>query len=278
MNQGQDSTPTPSPSPVAATDTPPAPARYSDLRGVGRAMAILEVVSEAPRRAKEIASVLDLKWTTAYRTLAHLEEQEYLRRDPSTNEYAVGARLYALGLAYLRDHALLHLSQPHLEHLAHTLNCVAQVNERQARQVLTIALAEGPSRIPKTSAGFTFPLGIAAKGRLLLAFAPDEVVEETLSHPLPALTPSSTTDPEQLRKELQQIRDAGCAVTSDDLQIGVGSIAVPIRDRDNEVCACVSLVVPSARLADEADRELLLDGARQAGRALSIGIGWLPRQ
>lgn len=240
-------------------------------------MATLQVVAERPRRAKEIAEALDLKWATAYRTLAHLEEEEYLRRDPATNEYFIGARLYALGVAYLATHPLTHLAPPHLDRLAKELDCVAQVNERQRRQVLTIAIAEGSTRIPKTSPGFTFPLGVAAKGRLLLAFAPEDVREAVLAEPLPAFTEHTLTEPERLREAIAEVAASGQAITQDDLQLGVASIAVPIRDRDGDVCACVSLVVPSARIQDDAERTVLLEGAHQAGRALSIGLGWRPR-
>jgi DNA-binding IclR family transcriptional regulator len=241
-------------------------------------MATLEVVAERPRRAKEIAEALGLKWATAYRTLAHLEEEEYLRRDPATNAYSIGARLYAVGVAYLSTHPLSHLAPPHLERLAKDLDCVAQVNERQRKQVLTLAIAEGSTRIPKTSPGFSFPLGVAAKGRLLLAFAPDDIREETLAEPLPPYTAHTVTDPARLRAAIEQVAATGQAVTEDDLQVGVGSIAVPVRDRDDAVCACVSVVVSTARIRDEAQCEELLEGAHQAGRMLSMGLGWRPAQ
>lgn len=273
MQEGQDS-PTPIPDESPKREAP----KYSNLRGVGRAMAILEVVGAGPLRAKDIATELDLKWTTAYRTLVHLEEQGYLQRDPATNEYSIGAGIFALGLAYLRGHQLLHLSQPHLETLAHDLSCVAQVNERHHQQVLTIAMSEGPSRIPNTSAGTIFPLGAAAKGRLLLAHAPADVIESTIEHPPSGLSSTVLADPDALREELATIREQGYALTLDALQPGIGSLAVPIHDREGTVCACLALVLASDRLAPDAERESILNVARHAGRRLSIGIGWSGQQ
>src|SRR5438067_1258934 len=83
------------------------PRAYAALQGVGRALTVLEAIAERPMRAKEIAARLGLKWTTAHRTLTHLLEQRYLRRDYATGLYSVGPRLYYLGQGYLFGHPLV---------------------------------------------------------------------------------------------------------------------------------------------------------------------------
>lgn len=250
--------------------------RYSALQGVGRAMSILEAIAERPMRAQELANALGLRWTTAYRTLAHLEGAGYLRRDPRTHEYLIGARLYSLGVSYLATHPLVQQAHGQLEAVAAELKCAAQVNERDQRTVVTLEVADGPFPVAKTSPGFKFPLGVAAKGQLLLAFAPEEVQAEILSKPLPQYTARTITDPGQLAARLEEIRSAERALTRDDLQVGVGSVAAPIRDAAGEVVACMSLIVRSRRLSNTRDQEELLAAAGKGARALSLGLGWQP--
>jgi DNA-binding IclR family transcriptional regulator len=253
------------------------PRRYAALQGVGRAMVILEALARQPMRAKDLAETLGLKWTTAHRTLTYFEEQGYLERNPATGEYSIGARVYALGTTYLVRHQFAHASGPHLRAAAERMQCGAQANERQALTVITIAAIDPPTDIPKTSPGFAFPLGVAAKGQVLLAFAPEEVREDYLANPLPAFTKHSVTDAEQLRERLERIRADGYAVTREDLQLGVGSAAAAVRDAQDAVIGCMSLVVRSVRMDDEEFVTQLADSAKTASAGVSLALGWHPR-
>lgn len=251
-------------------------ASYTALKGVGRAMDVLETLADRPMRAKELASALQLKWTTAFRTLAHLEEHEYLRRDPSSGEYAIGPRLYMLGAAYLITDPIVALAPPHLQAAARELQCAAQANERQGVRVMTVTSVDSPTPIRKTSPGFIFPLGVAAKGRLLLAHAPADVQEAVLSNPLPAFTRATITDPDAMRAELERILADEHAVTRDDLQLGVGSVAAPIRDRASAIVGCVSLVVKSVRMDDAGFVDALVNAAEDGAHEISVALGWRP--
>lgn len=240
-------------------------------------MAILETLAKQPMRAKDLAEALDLKWTTAHRTLTYFEEQGYLARNPASGEYSIGARVYALGGTYLIRHQFAHASGPHLRTAADRMQCGAQANERQALTVITVAAIDPPMDIPKTSPGFTFPVGVAAKGKLLLAFAPEEAREQFLAEPLPAFTKHTTTDPVALREELEIIRADGHAVTREDLQLRVGSAAAAVRDAHDAVVGCVSLVVRSARMNTDDFVEQLVDSAKVAASGVSLALGWHPR-
>jgi DNA-binding IclR family transcriptional regulator len=251
-------------------------ASYTALKGVGRAIEVLEALAERPMRAKDLAEALGLKWTTAYRSLAYLEEQEYLRRDPSSGEYSIGPRLYVLGLAYLVTDPLAPVAPAHLKAASEHMGCAAQANEREGVRVMTVASVDSPTPIRKTSPGFTFPLGVAAKGKLLLAYAPDEVQQAVLTDPLPEFTRHTITEPRALAAELEQIRAHGHAVTREDLQLGVGSVATPIRDRTGAVVGCVSLVVRNDRMNDDRLVADLLATSEDASHEISVALGWRP--
>jgi DNA-binding IclR family transcriptional regulator len=258
---------------VSASDST---ASYTALKGVGRAIEVLEALAERPMRAKDLAEALGLKWTTAYRSLAYLEEQEYLRRDPSSGEYSIGPRLYVLGLAYLITDPLAPVAPAHLKAASERMGCAAQANEREGVRVMTVASVDSPTPIRKTSPGFTFPLGVAAKGKLLLAYAPEDVQRSVLSDPLTEFTRFTVTEPGALAAELEQIRAEGHAVTREDLQLGVGSVATPVRDRSGAVVGCVSLVVRNDRMNDARLVADLLATSEDASHEISVALGWRP--
>lgn len=252
------------------------PGGYAALQGVGRAMTIIEAVADRPMRAKELAGRLGLKWTTAYRTLAYLEEHGYLRVDPATAVYSVGPHLYRLGSAYLNSHLLVQAAPPHLKPAGEEMRCAVQLNERQGLRVMTLMYVDAPTSIAKTQPGFSWPLNVASKGHLMLAHAPQSVRGRVLASPLRSFTGHTIVDPGRLAARIEEVRAAGYAVTRDDLQLGVGSVASPVRDARGEVVACVSLIVRSARMNDAAAVERLVAATSEASTSLSLAIGWRP--
>lgn len=252
----------------------PAPRAYAALQGVGRALDVLETVAERPTRANEIAARLELKWTTAHRTLTHLLEQGYLRRDEASGNYSIGPRLYFLGQAYLFGHSLLNAGAQLVRAVAKEMGVSAQLNEREGFRAMTLLAVDHKLEvIPKTTPEFHFPLHTGSKGHVLLAFSEPEVLEKMLEKPLLALTERSITDPEQLRAQLAEVRTQGYAVTREDVQWGTGSVAAPVFYSDGELAGAVCLIVKAEEMTDERLASLVGAVCRTA-REISIQLGW----
>ena len=110
----------------------------------------------------------------------------------------------------------------------------------------------------------------------MLAALPKTELDELLAGvALPALTPHTLADPAQLRAELDRVRRAGYASAVNERELGVASIAAPIRDRAGNVVAAVSIGAPEARLG-AAQRRRLAGVICEAGEAVSRRLGWSP--
>ena len=94
--------------------------------------------------------------------------------------------------------------------------------------------------------------------------------------PLERLTELTITDPEVLRKDLQQIRQRGYSVTIADVQPFTGSMAAPIRDLSGRVVACVCFIARKTLLQNERRRDELLEHLLHAAHLTSIDLGWRP--
>ena len=238
-------------------------------------MDVLEVLADSPMRAKELADLLEIKWTTAYRTLAYLGDNGYLKRDGATGNYYIGSRLYYIGSAYVAHLPILQVSRPYLKAAAEETGATVQLVERDGYRSVVLNVFEPSSDyIPKTTIGYHFPLHCGSKGHVLLAYAGPDFIEEYLSHPLEVLTPYTITDPDGLRECLAEVRAQEYAVTVRDVQVSTASIAAPVRDSSGGVIASVCLIVTYAEF--EQARPKLVDVAVNTARSISQLMGWRP--
>ncbi len=248
------------------------------LKGVHRALQVIEYIAEHPGRASELAEGLGISWATMHRTLSALEKTGFLERDTESNRYHIGPRMWFIGSTYLARHPVLQVAHPYLSELAMRCDGSVQLVERLGRQAVTLyAHTASGEVITKSTYGHHFPLHCGSKGQALLAFEAPAFVEDYLNGPLETLTAETITDPNELRDRLADIRTAGFAVTAGDVQPFTGSLSAPVFDRSGKVVAAVCIIVRRAVLEDEKQAAELQDRVQNAAQSTSIALGWAPR-
>ena len=124
--------------------------------------------------------------------------------------------------------------------------------------------------------GIVIPVHASALGKAMLAFLPEDEKRVLTSGDLRSMTGETTTSPDTLRRQLDQVRATGVAVEQDEAVIGESSVASPVFDSYGEAVGAIGVVVPSGDL-DGAD---VSDLVREAARAISRELGatsWPPR-
>jgi len=174
-------------------------------------------------------------------TLQHLGYVRSLGR-----EYALSPRVLELGFGCLGSLKLTDLAQPLIEQLAQRLHhsCSMAVLDGQSvvyvlrvpvRRVMTVALGVG-ARLPAYA---------ASMGRVLLAGLPATSLRQWLADCRPVRhTPHTVTDTRRLRRIVADVRVQGHAYVEQELELGLCSIAVPIRDREGRVIAALNASMP----------------------------------
>ena len=94
---------------------------------------------------------------------------------------------------------------------------------------------------------------------------------------LPRHTPQTITDPDELRRELATVRARGWAEAVDEREIGVASLAAPIRDTSGAVVAAISIGAPGQPGSAPCRRKRLARVVVEAGEAVSRRLGWSRR-
>jgi DNA-binding IclR family transcriptional regulator len=249
-----------------------------DIRGMARALAIIEHLAVRPGRVVDVTHEMGLPWATVHRIITQLAKADFLRRDPETKRYEVGPALWLAGATYTANHRVLRAALPYL-HKAEQINGIAvQLAERVGNQAVAIYAAQPyATDISKAQYGYHFPLHCGSKGKVLLAFAEPDFIKQYLRRPLEKLTEATITDPDELRQEMQKIRQSGYSVTVADVQPFTGSIAAPIRDASGTVVASLCFIVRKSQIQNEQRREQLLEHLLRASHSASIDLGWRPQ-
>lgn len=210
-----------------------------------RALALLAAFDEHHRvlRLSELATRAGLPVPTAHRLVAELTEWGALSRRPD-GRYRIGRRLWDLGMLAAVQADLQEVASPFLHDLYAATLATVHLAVRVDDQVLYIDRLGGHSSVPVVSTiGSRLPMHATGVGKVLLAYAPEDIQRRVLSD-LTRITPHTITEPGRIHRQLARVREEGFAVTSEEMSMGAASVAVPVLSRNERVVAALGVVVP----------------------------------
>lgn len=221
----------------------------------------------------ELSETLDLPKSTVHRLVVNLEMRGLLERDPATEKYRLGVRLFELGTRVWHSIDLQEKARPHLEELA-----------RQTRETTVLSILSGGEalyldKVDSTRAvraanfvGQRRPLHCTAVGRVLLAWLPHhEVVRTVEQKGLAPRTPNTITEPARLYEELAVIREQHYAIDDEEFEEDLCCVATPIMDHTGAVVAAIGISGPTTRVNSTTLLgliELMLSTAEAISKAL----------
>jgi len=230
------------------------------VQSLERGLAVIRAfdAEHAELTLSDVARETGLTRAAARRFLLTLSDLGYVRSDGRL--FALTARVLELGYAYLSALSLPEIAEPHLEAL------VADVRESSSLSVLDgddiVYVARVPtSRIMRVAinVGTRFPAYATSMGRVQLAGLSDDDLTAYLNRvELKPLTAHTLATEAELRGELARIRAQGWALVDQELEEGLRSVAVPIRDRDGAVVAAVNVSAHASRATKDIVRKTLL--------------------
>ena len=257
---------------TSSVDGPPA--TRPALQSVTIALDIVDALAAVPEMAlSALARRIGVAKSTAHRTCSVLVERGLLDRTPSGG-YRLGLRFVEYGhlatvRSVVRDRAL-----PHLVELRNALGETVQIGVPAGADVVYVERVEGRRALRYANENSRrSPLHRSSTGKVLAAFNPD-MVAARLRVGLPPSTGYTIVVPDVLLAELGNIRRRGYARSVEETEVGMSSLAVPVRGKGGAVVAAISMVGPTSRVVGEHEAghiSLLVAGARKIGDAISKG-------
>jgi IclR family pca regulon transcriptional regulator len=245
--------------------------RNSDfVQSLERGLAVIRAFDADHRELalSEVARATGLTRAAARRFLLTLVTLGYM--SVTDGRFSLRPRVLELGYAYLSSVSLPEVAEPHMESL------VAEVNESSSISVLddtdVVYIVRVPTRRIMSitlSVGTRLPAYATSMGRVLLAGLPDPELAERLERiDLVRLTARTITDQAPLRATLDAVRQQGYAIVDQELEEGLRSIAVPIRDGSGVVVAAINVSVHASRASVAALRKEFLQPPRRTADAI----------
>jgi DNA-binding IclR family transcriptional regulator len=238
-----------------------------------RALAVLDAFdTTAPRLSlSEIAERSGTPLTTTHRLLGELTEWGALVRR-ADGRYEIGRKLWDLGLLAPVQLELRQVAAPFLMDVHTTIRDTVHLAVREGLSALYVERLSGRESVPVVSqVGSRLPLHATGVGKVLLAAAPEDVVEQAL-RTLTRLTRHTVVEPGRMRRELAEVRRRHYARTSEEMSPGAASLAVPVqveRRTGPVVVAALGVVVPPHRRDLPRLVPVLQVAARGIGRELA---------
>ncbi len=218
---------------------------------------------------KDISDALGLPMPTVHRLTGLLTERGWLDRDPLSRRLRLGLGIARLMPALMAGLRLPELARPHLTRVAATVHEAVNVAILDGSEVVYL-LGESPDRVltSQITVGMRLPAHCIALGKCLLAQLPEDVARSALGdEPYERRTEHTLTTWSELAPDLAAAREASLAVSEEEYEIGLVSLAVPVSWIDGPGTAAINVSLPATR-ANPEFREELARALRECARAI----------
>ena len=252
------------------------------VRSVERALDVLDVLVDAGQaglRLTELAQQLEISKSTALALLRTLVSRGFVAEIGSgrVRRYTLGLALARLGDLVLSQIEILDLALPSLREMTDETGWTSRIGLLDDGYAVIIGRVDGPGvvRFRSNLARRELP-HCSAIGKSLLSHLPEPEIRAIVTRTgLPARTPATITDMDQLLRELEKVSEQGFAVDDEEDSVGVVCVGSAVYDHRGECTAAISLTGLKLGLPAGGVEEL---GAvvRQCGVEISRRLGAAP--
>lgn len=247
----------------------------NQVKTTAKAFRILETLKQLDgARVSEVADHLNLANSTAHRHLKSLEENEYVVQEGDI--YYVGLRFLELADYAGRRKEIYQLAKPKVEQLAQKTGERAEFIVEEHGHAVFIQREIGENAVQADShVGKRLPMHATSAGKVILAYLPERRVENIIEEKgLPALTPHTITEKEELYAELEQIREREVGFADEEYIRGLSTVSVPVKGPNEEILGALGISGPSGRMSGDNFREEIQKLLIGAANELEINIAY----
>lgn len=225
------------------------------------------------RSVSELACIVGRERSQVCRMLKSLRQANVLEQDPYSHRYRLGWRVRVLA-AGAGDQVLVHASRPILQALVARTGEVALLTVQEANRGLTVMREESQNTQRRGGwIGQRSAMHYTATGRALMFDADDDLVRALTADQFGGSSrcaPNAPGNVEELLERLRVERIQGYALASEEIEAGLTSVSVPVRNAAGHLLAVLNVSGPTTRMNDrtEAIARLLIAASAAITKAL----------
>ncbi len=223
------------------------------MTSLARGLAVIRAFTQQRRRLSiaQLSQRTGIPRAAVRRCLHTLTKLGYVGSDDSRG-YALRPRILALGHAYLSSTPLATMAQPLLDNISEALHESSSMAVFEGDEILYVARSTTTTRLMSIDLGLgsRLPAYCSSMGRVLLADLPGPELDAYLVRvKLVRLTHRTISTAGELKRALAAVQRQGYAVVDQELELGLRSIAVPVKDAAGRCIAAINVGTQSARVS-----------------------------
>lgn len=220
------------------------------IAGLEKGLQVIEAFDQERSRLTitEVAERTGLTRAAARRYLITLVHLGYARQQDKV--FWLTPKVLRLGQSYLHSARLPRIVQPLLYRLAYSLGEAASAGILEDDELVCVAAVSAGRVVSATlQPGTRVPAFCTANGRVMLASLPPAQVASYLERLRPEpLTEHTIVDKARLALEIDRTRAQGYAMVNQEMELGLRTIAVPLRNFRGETVAAMNVSLHAARM------------------------------
>ena len=248
------------------------------VKSADRAIQILEAIAQYNEGVThgDLSEILNIPKSSLSSLLANLQDRDFLFLDKKNRHYTLGPKILFLAGRFLSSTDIIQLGRPIIDRLVSDTEESSGLTVKKGLEILTVYNKNSQLPIIRSlQIGDRAPIYATAAGRVMLAFLPDEEIEDYLAAvSMEPVTETTITDPEKFRQEIHAIRSSGIAYCREEFHEESTAMAAPVFDMYGTPIASIHIVAPSNRI--NARKEKIMAAAlRQSTKELSYRLGFV---
>lgn len=223
----------------------------NNVESLRRGLQVLEVIADRqPIGVTELAKRVDLPKSTVQRLLMTLAQAGWIEKSKSDlTRWRLARQRLMVPNPTSAEVRLRETARHHIVELCRAANETVHLAIRDGINPVVLIDRADCDQVVRTwrPLGTVSPLHSASTGLAVLAsFAPAEI-DEVIGRGLERYTPNTITDPDELRAELERIRQRGYSVTVCGNRAHVCAVGAAIFDRSKTPTASICITMPDFR-------------------------------
>lgn len=222
---------------------------YKGNQTVNKAFMVIDAISDGHRQLKDICDELGLPKTTVHRLLHGLTEARYVREVKGIG-FVLGTKMIQLGNRAQQDMPIKEIARPILRELCDLTEETVHLGIMDEDQVFYIDKFQGQRPIQlRSQIGDRLPLAATGIGKALMLDMPKTEWQRILKKQVPA-------NQDNMLERLEKYKQFGYCFDLEDNEDLVHCVAVPIRNRYNNIIAALSVTSVKSYLPKERMKRL----------------------
>lgn len=223
------------------------------VQSLARAFGIMEEVARSREGISlaELSKRVGLHNSTTFHLVKTLVSLGYVRQIKDGKRYRIGRPLFALAASALDEIEMVSLATPVLEDLSRETGESGHFAVRMGDSVVVVARTAAPGAFQLTErVGVVRPAHCTALGKVILAALRADQLDRFFARTeLTAVTPKSITEPDILKKDIEEVRRSGIAFDDGEFNPEVRCVGVPVKDFTGQVIGAIGISGPIWRLS-----------------------------